>query len=90
MMLFQDYFRCYFRTGGGKAARGSKEALLLIFVIWGCSFGCRWVGVGGVGQRVSFAFLCLVLLRGMGARGRSGVSACRFGVGRDGWGEWTL
>ena len=69
MMLFQDYFKCYFRTKGGKATRGSQEALLLIFVIWGCCFGCRGMRVGGVGQRVSFAFSCLVLLGEMGGGG---------------------
>ena len=69
VMLFQDYFRCYFRTKGGKATRGSQEALLLIFVIWGCCFGCRGMRVGGVGQRVSFAFSCLVLLGEMGGGG---------------------
>ena len=69
MMLFQDYFRCYFRTKGGKATRESQEALLLIFVIWGCCFGCRGMRVGGVEQKVSFAFSCLVLLGEMGGGG---------------------
>ena len=41
---------------------GKQEALLLIFVIWGC-FDPRWMKVDEAGQKVLFIFLFLVLLK---------------------------
>ena len=58
-------------TKSGKSTRGSRKALLLIFVIWGWCFDCRWVRIDGIGQKVSFTFSFLVLLKEMRTRGQS-------------------
>ena len=54
---------------------GSQEALLLIFVNWGWCFDCRWMRVDGAGQKVSFAFSFLVLLKEVRSRGQSKISS---------------
>ena len=58
-------------TKSGKSTRGSQEALLLIFVIWGWCFDCRWMRIGGIGQKVSLTFSFFVLLKEMRTRGQS-------------------
>ena len=62
-----------FWTKSGKSTRGSQEALLLIFVIWGWCFDCQWMRVGGAGKKVSFAFSFFVLLKEMRSRSQSKI-----------------
>lgn len=62
---------------------GIQKALLLIFVILEWCFDCQWIRVGGVGQKVSFAFSVLVLLKKMSTRRQSKTSSCYFGVNQD-------
>ena len=63
-----------------KSTRGSQEALLLTFVIWGWCFDPWWMRFGGAGQKVAFAFSFLVLLKGMRTRSQSKILSCCFGV----------
>lgn len=51
---------------------GRQEAIMLIFVIWGC-FDCRLVRFGGAVLKVSFAFSFLVLLKERRTQGQSKI-----------------
>ena len=58
--LFALQFWCC-ELSGVKSMKKRQEALLLIFVIWGC-FDRRWVRVREAWQKVSLAFSFLMLL----------------------------
>ena len=43
-------------------------------------FDCGRIRVGGLGQKVPFAFPLLLLLKEMRMKGQSKTSSCRFGM----------